>query len=368
MAVAGVDLPAVQAMTAFVTASLAGIASLLPGGAGVFDGVLLLSLHTAGTSSDALVAGIVIFRIVYYIVPWLVEIYLGGAALTADENAPLGALLQQWPRNPLLAPLRLPLVLFSAIAVRALAYLTFAAGVVLLVSSALPGPADLQLTGVPMSLPEALLVEGVHLGSVFVGVTLLILAGGIVRQVESVYRIVIPVLLCGALLVLLTDVHHVQAGFLAALAGLLRMQRRRFYRRVFPVLSRRTARWLLATLVSLRSLPVVTVGCCWLRRPRHWVIVHVRSCILPTVVPGIRESVPDSLRENKHLKLWHGACSFQDRHGALEQGAVMSDTNPIIALGDARSRLPVRGRRDTDTYEVLPQEPGVSTPTEEEAP
>ena len=47
MTVAGIDVPVVQVMTAFATASLAGIASMLPGGAGVFDGALLLLLHTA---------------------------------------------------------------------------------------------------------------------------------------------------------------------------------------------------------------------------------------------------------------------------------------------------------------------------------
>ncbi|HED18643.1 MAG TPA: UPF0104 family protein, partial [Gammaproteobacteria bacterium] len=166
---AGVDVSTVQVGAAFMTASLAGIASMLPGGVGVFDGALFLLLRTQGMDSDALVAGIVMFRIVYYVVPWLLGIYLGGSVLTSGENAPLGALLHQWRISPLLAPLRLPLVLFSAIAVRALAYLTFAAGVVLLVYAALPGPVDEQLADWHMLLPGALL-EGLHLGGVFIGV------------------------------------------------------------------------------------------------------------------------------------------------------------------------------------------------------
>lgn len=248
--VAGVDVSATQVLVAYATASLAGAVSMLPGGLGVLDGALFLLLHTPGTDSDALVAGIVMFRVVYYVVPWLIGIYLGGAVLTSGEDAPLAPLLRQWRGSPLLAVLRLPLVLFSAIAVRALAYLTFAGGVVLLLSTALPGPLDEQLADWHMALPQALL-EGLHLGSVFVGVTLIILAGGIVRQVERVYHMVVPVLLAGALLALLRDFHYVQASFLVALAVLLRMQRARFYRKTFPVLSLRTARWLLAMLVSL---------------------------------------------------------------------------------------------------------------------
>jgi len=247
---AGVNASPTQVGVAFVTAALAGVASMLPGGIGVFDGVLFLLLSSQGADSDALVAGLVMFRIVYYLVPWLIGIYLGGSVLTAGENAPLNLLLHHWRVNPLLAPLRLPLVLFSAIAVRALAYLTFAAGVVLLVYSALPGPVDEQLANWHMSLPDILL-EGLHLGSVFVGVMLVILAGGIVRQVERVYHVAIPALLVGALLIMLKDFHYLQAGFLIALAILLRMQRARFYRQTLPVLSLRTARWLLAMLLSL---------------------------------------------------------------------------------------------------------------------
>jgi phosphatidylglycerol lysyltransferase len=270
ISVAGVDTPPIQVVTAFVTAALAGIISMLPGGAGVFDGVLFLLLHMQGTNSEELVAGIVIFRVVYYLVPWLIGIYLGGAVLTSHENAPLSTLQHYWNSSPLLAPLRLPLVLFSAIVVRALAYLTFAAGAVLLFSSALP---ESQLGGWPFSQTKALLVEGLHLGGVFVGVMLIILAGGVVRQVEQVYRMVIPALLCGALLVLLKDFHYALAGFLVALAGLLRLQRRRFYRKAYPVNSWRTARWLLAMLVSLglyAALGHLVYDNVWQADALHW--------------------------------------------------------------------------------------------------
>ncbi len=269
---AGVDASLTEVGVAFVTAALAGVASMLPGGIGVFDGTLFLLLRTQGMDSDALVAGLVMFRIVYYLVPWLIGIYLGGSVLTSGDNAPLSPLLRHWHVNPLLAPLRLPLVLFSAIAVRALAYLTFAAGVVLLVYSALPGPVDEQLADWHMSLPDILL-QGLHLGSVLVGVMLVVLAGGIVRQVKRVYQVVIPVLLLGALLVTLKDFHYVQASFLVALAVLLRMQRARFYRQTFPLISLRTARWLLAMLVSLGmyvALGYLVTDNAWQLDVLHW--------------------------------------------------------------------------------------------------
>jgi len=91
--VAGVDVSATQVLVAYATASLAGAVSMLPGGLGVLDGALFLLLYTPGTDSDALVAGIVMFRVVYYVVPWLIGIYLGGAVLTSGEDAPLAPLL-----------------------------------------------------------------------------------------------------------------------------------------------------------------------------------------------------------------------------------------------------------------------------------
>jgi hypothetical protein len=101
--------------------------------------------------------------------------------------------------------------------------------------------------------------------------------------------------------------------------------------------------------ISPRSLPVAIAGCCPLRRLPRWVKVRVRSCILPSFLPGIGQSIPGSPRKNKHLKIWHGACLVQGRHRAIEQRTVMSNTDPVIAINQSK----VANR--PDSYETTTQ-------------
>jgi hypothetical protein len=85
-----------------------------------------------------------------------------------------------------------------------------------------------------------------------------------------------------------------------------------------------------------RSGPVAIAGCCRLCRLPRWVKVRVRSCILPSFLPGIGECIPGSSRKNKHLKIWHGACLVQGTHRAIERRTVMADTAPIIATNQSQ--------------------------------
>jgi hypothetical protein len=88
--------------------------------------------------------------------------------------------------------------------------------------------------------------------------------------------------------------------------------------------------------ISPRSGPVAIAACWRLRRLPRWVKVRVRSCILPSFLPGIGESIPGSSRKNKHLKIWHGACLVQGTHRATERRTVMADTAPIIAVNQSK--------------------------------
>ena len=52
----------------FVTATLLGFASHSPGGLGVFDAAMLIALWEYDT--EELLAGLLIFRLLYYILPF----------------------------------------------------------------------------------------------------------------------------------------------------------------------------------------------------------------------------------------------------------------------------------------------------------
>jgi uncharacterized membrane protein YbhN (UPF0104 family) len=62
------NLGFVTVAVVFVTATLLGFASHSPGGLGVFDATMLIALHQYDT--EELLAGLLIFRLLYYIVPF----------------------------------------------------------------------------------------------------------------------------------------------------------------------------------------------------------------------------------------------------------------------------------------------------------
>ena len=251
----GAAIPWPQFLSGFVLASALGILSLIPGGLGVFDTALVLLLAPFASSPEPVVSGVLLYRLCYYFVPWLIGVYVGADKLVVSEHWQRLALARQWRDHRMLGLLRLPLNLLASLGVRVLAYLTFGGGVVLLVSAAFPTLAD-RLEVLTLHVPLAA-IEVSHLLSVATGVLLIALSRGIAEQVRGAYHVTIALLIGGAMLSLLKGIDYEEAITLTAVALLLRMQRRRFYRESYPLLSPRSLIWLAALLVSV-------VGFAWL--------------------------------------------------------------------------------------------------------
>lgn len=130
-----------------------------------------------------------------------------------------------------------------------LAYLTFAAGVLLLVSAAFPALAG-RLEVLAAYLP-LLLREGFHLSSVAAGVLLLGLARGISAGMRAAYPSTQAVLWLGIGVSLLKGLAVGEALLLLAVSGLLWANRAAFRRRGYPLTSRRSLRWLAAGLLAI---------------------------------------------------------------------------------------------------------------------
>ncbi|MDD3449326.1 MAG: phosphatidylglycerol lysyltransferase domain-containing protein [Gammaproteobacteria bacterium] len=138
-----------------------------------------------------------------------------------------------------------------------MALLTFCAGAVLLASAAFPGVAGrLALLREYLPLPA---VEGAHLLSVSAGVALLALARGIAGRVRGAYRLALPLLLAGALFTFLKGLDYEEALFLLGVAALLHLQRGRFDRHSYPLLSRRSLLWTAAAIAGLTAYAALTL-------------------------------------------------------------------------------------------------------------
>lgn len=250
----GVSVPLDLFIAAFVLSAALGIASMLPGALGVFDGMLLLMLSSQAHHADTL-AGLLLFRLVYYLIPWLLGVYFGAGLLTVQSQTLWVRLAQRLERYPLFGVLRLPVTWLASLGVRVLAWLTFAAGLMLLLSVASPSLAA-RAALLNRYLPWSA-IEGSTLLSAAIGVLLVGLSRGIASQVRAAYRLTQVLLVSGAVFSLIKGIDYEEAAFLMVVALLLRGRHATFYRESHDLLSRRNLYWLTALGLAMGLFALV---------------------------------------------------------------------------------------------------------------
>lgn len=199
----------------FVVAMTLGMLSHAPGGAGVIEATVLLALPNL--PPDRVLASLLLWRVVYYLIPFTLALGLLGGSEFARRRGYLhraGALLAAVMR-----PVA-PLVLGAAV---------FLGGIVLLFSGALPAETDrLSVLRHVVPLP---FVEASHLLASVVGVVLLVVARGLIRRLDSAYRVAQALLAAGLLFSLIKGFDVEEAIVLGVVLALLTINRRAFYRR-----------------------------------------------------------------------------------------------------------------------------------------
>ncbi|MEO3945774.1 bifunctional lysylphosphatidylglycerol flippase/synthetase MprF [Gorillibacterium sp. CAU 1737] len=275
----------------YIVAAVAGILSMAPGGLGAFDLTVLMGLQIMHHSSDEAMAVLVMFRLFYYIVPWLIGLLLvavdfasKGLAGTGPEPeflsesssgetecpavkkgavpAPASAsscasatastsegsgILNAWQRF-----WRWPgqygfLTDFGA---WALGKLVLIGGLMLLLSAATPALLHrLRFTERLLSLP---LMQLSHLLTVLIGFLLVLLSRGISLRVRRAYQLTTLLLWAGAVFSFTKAFDFEEAIFLLIVAFMLWISRDRFYRESAPVTGRLLGFWfLMTTLIAL---------------------------------------------------------------------------------------------------------------------
>ena len=244
-------------LASFAAAQTLGLLSLIPGGFGVFDGLMLLALTHAGYDSSATLSGLFLFRIAYYLLPLLAGLSVGSGMLT--ERLPAFARVAARLRShPVFSVLGLPASLLAGFGIRVLAVLTFGAGLVLLASAAIPAVHEHSVI-VREYLPLAA-VESSYWLSIFTGVMLLGLGRGIDGRLRVAYRLAVWVLTIGALLAIGKGLHFGEALFLLAIAILLRMRKREFTQRAMSLTSLTNFTWLAGLIAVVLAFFAIAVG------------------------------------------------------------------------------------------------------------
>ncbi len=198
---------------AYALAVIVAMITHVPGGVGVFEATILALVPMA--SSD-LFAALLLYRVIYYLLP----LGVAGGMMIGLEGHRL--------RHPLAAGLSAAQRVGQALAPSLAALLVFGGGIVLLVSGALPAVHGrmLSLEGM-LPLP---FVETSHFVASLVGTALLLTAPALQARLRSGFLAGRALLLAGALFSLLKGFDYEEAIVLLMVAGLLQYSRPAFYR------------------------------------------------------------------------------------------------------------------------------------------
>jgi phosphatidylglycerol lysyltransferase len=236
----GLDVSYIAFVGLFTAAIIVGVMSHVPGGLGVFESLLLLMLQPPPEHLPAVIGGLVVFRLLYYVLPLLI----GTGVLGALES-----------RQSVRRALGLGLRAVSPMAPRLFAMMSFLAGIVLLVSGALPAePERLAVLG---ELTPHPLIELSHFTSSLVGMALLLLARSLDRRIAEAWSMTVALLAVGVVASLLKGFDYEEATILAITLCALLASRNEFYRRASLFDERPSLGWLIAIGATL-------LGTAWL--------------------------------------------------------------------------------------------------------
>ncbi len=216
----------------FVLAIYAGTVSNVPGGLGVFETVLILLLP--GAPAEGVLGAVLMYRVIYYLLPFVVALALLGARTVLAQRswlAKYGGRFQD---------------AIERLAPPVLATTTFLAGTVLLLSGATPAIGS-RLEWLAEILPLEVL-EVSHLVGSAIGVGLLILARGLYQRLDGAWWLTLGLLAAGIVASLLKGLDYEEATLLSIIALMLIASRERFYRRASLLDVRDSRLWLFATL------------------------------------------------------------------------------------------------------------------------
>ena len=229
---------AAQAYPAFVVAyAVAVVVALVlhvPGGLGVFETVVLA---TVPGDRPALFAALLLYRLIYYLLPLMVAAIGIAAAEGWRLRHPIRRGLSYVDRaGQLLAP-------------TAVTALVFVAGFILLVSGALPGVKD-RLSDLDDMLPLPF-IEGSHMAGSLIGTAMLLVAPALNARLRSGFAAARLLLIGGALFSLMKGLDYEEAALQLIVAGVLQYCRASFYREGGILTDRPHWPWLVAAAAAL---------------------------------------------------------------------------------------------------------------------
>lgn len=234
-----IDVSYFQFLSVFLLATIAVVLSHVPGGVGVFELVILTML---GVEADKeVVAALVAFRVIYYIVPLITAGLMVGVFEYRLRRDRIDPVLSQVGKA------------VSVVAPMLIAGIVLMAGAVLLVSGATPS-LETRVRELHHWVPLPFIEVSHFLGSI-VGVALLIVARGLYRKLDSAWWLATSLIATGMLCSLMKGFDYEEAILLGFVLVVLFFNRKQFYRKGYLLHQRFSLSWISAiALIVLCSI------------------------------------------------------------------------------------------------------------------
>lgn len=166
----GVKMNPLQIIPLFIAASVIGIVSMIPGELGSFDLLMILGLSALGISREVVVAWILLYRLFYYIIPFLIGVIFFMNNLSYSLNKRYSGI----PRE-----------LSTEVAHKFVVFLMYFAGIMIVLSATIP-EAFIELTWLKQLNPLSFRII-TQIPAILLGFLLLITGRGIAARVKRAY-------------------------------------------------------------------------------------------------------------------------------------------------------------------------------------
>lgn len=208
----------------FTMASVTGIVSMLPGGAGSFDLIVLLGFQYYGLTTEHTLAILILYRTFYYFIPLVISVIFTLLQQIQNDKSSLNLSNMKNFKGFINKT--------SNVTNFLLRILVFLSGVVLLISALIPGIANrIKLASELLSFP---ILQWSHELSICIGIILIVISIEIGMKVKRAYIFTLYLLSLGAMFTFLKGFDYEEALFVCFVLILLYLSKNSFYRRSLP--------------------------------------------------------------------------------------------------------------------------------------
>ncbi|WP_416197091.1 MAG: Phosphatidylglycerol lysyltransferase [Sporanaerobacter sp.] len=237
-----------------------GIISFLPSGLGSFDVSAFIGLKLIGATSENALAGILVYRLFYYVVPWVLSMILFLSKLIKEKTKTKTKTKKENQITKLT-------IEFNT---KALAVLVFFAGIILILSAAIPALVErYKIISNILSVP---VLRFSKITSMAIGIMLIILSKGIFDKVKSAYNLTAALLILGSILTFIKGLDFEEALLLIIIYLLLFSSKDNFYREAAPIKLKNII--LLLIITAIMSILYATISYSILGHFKH---IKIRS-------------------------------------------------------------------------------------------